>query len=439
MNTSVESPSALRRKLTIEVEPVEIKRELDKTYNELRRTVQLKGFRPGHAPRNLLERFFGDQVRSDVIQRLVKEYTDKALEKQNLKPIVTPEVITEETDLSKTLRFSAVFDITPELEVRDYDGLEVARSVAEVGDADVDTAVERMRERQAALKKVEGRTFVEPGDFVLAELDGIIDGKPVPTLHSADRLFEVSPRSMAHRIDEVFAGAEVGKAALKTLSYPEDYAEKELAGKNVEWRAEVKEIFAREMPALDDEFARDQGYESIDDLRAKARASLLDNVRREADSRVRQALIDMVIERNSFELPESLVERERQALETELAHTLQASGVPHERAHAAAHERADELLERAQKRARTMLVADALARQEKLEASDEEVADRIGRVVREAGRNRDQVARHYAEEDNRESLRAALRREKALDLLFERARITDAGGTPPAEEAPPGL
>jgi trigger factor len=437
MNTSIESPSALRRKLTIEIEPVEIKAELDKTYNELRRTVMLKGFRPGHAPRNLLERFFGDQVRSDVIQRLVKEYTDKALDEQNLKPIVAPEVITEETDLSKALRFSAVFDITPELELKDYDGLPVSRPAAEVTDAEVDSAVERLRERQATLKKVEGRTIVEPGDYVLAELDGLIDGKPVPALHSADRLFEVSPRSLAHHIDEVFAGAEIGKPATMTHSYPEDYAEKELAGKSVEWKGEVKEIFAREMPAIDDEFARDQGYENLEDLRAKARASLLDSARREADGRVRQALIDLVIERNPIELPESLVERERMALETELAHTLEASGVPHERAHTAAHERAAELRERAEKRARTMLLTDALARQEKIEVSDEDVADRIGRAVREAGRDRDQVARHYADEANRESLKAALRREKALDLLLERASISETTDAPPAGEAPP--
>src|SRR5271166_1582324 len=103
MNVNIEENSALRRKLTIEVEPDEIKRELDKTYNELRRGVVLKGFRPGHAPRNLLEKFFGDQVRSEVIQKLVKEYTDKALEEHDLKPVVAPEIVTEQTDLQKDL------------------------------------------------------------------------------------------------------------------------------------------------------------------------------------------------------------------------------------------------------------------------------------------------------------------------------------------------
>ena len=120
MQVNIETPSALRRKVTIEIEQDEIKRELDQAYSELRRGVVLKGFRPGHAPRNLLERFFGDQVRGEVIQKLVREYTEKALEENSLKPIVTPEIVTEETDLNKSLKFSATFDLRPEITVKDY-------------------------------------------------------------------------------------------------------------------------------------------------------------------------------------------------------------------------------------------------------------------------------------------------------------------------------
>jgi len=118
MNVNIETADNLRRKLTIEVEPDEIKRELDRAFNELKRGVVLKGFRPGRAPRKLLERFFGDQVRGEVIQKLVKEYTDKALSENDLKPVVPPEIVTEETDLEKSLRFSATFDLRPTIEVR---------------------------------------------------------------------------------------------------------------------------------------------------------------------------------------------------------------------------------------------------------------------------------------------------------------------------------
>ena len=190
MNVNIEENSALRRKLTIEVEPDEIKRELDKTYNELRRGVVLKGFRPGHAPRNLLEKFFGDQVRSEVIQKLVKEYTDKALEEHNLKPIVEPEIINEETNLPATLKFSAVFDLKPEVVLKDYQGLKVPEETIAITDKDVDDTIERLRERQASLKKVEGRDVVEEGDVAVVTIEGFEDGKPLSEAKSENRLLE---------------------------------------------------------------------------------------------------------------------------------------------------------------------------------------------------------------------------------------------------------
>src|SRR5208337_1475782 len=180
MNVNIEEPNSLRRKLTIEVEPDEIKHELDRAYNQLKRSVVLKGFRPGHAPRNMLERFFGDQVRGDVIQKLVKEYTGKALEENDLPPIVEPEITTEESDLkNKALKFSAVFDLKPDFEVKDYQDLKVQRATAEVNEADVDGALERMRERRGVLRKVEGRTTVQPDDFVIAGFEGFEDDKPI--------------------------------------------------------------------------------------------------------------------------------------------------------------------------------------------------------------------------------------------------------------------
>ncbi len=219
MNVNIESNSALRRKLTIEVEPDEIKRELDRTYNELRRGVVLKGFRPGHAPRNLLERFFGDQVRSEVIQKLVKEYTEKALEEHQLKPIVEPEIVTEETNLPETLKFSATFDLKPEVVIKDYHGLKVPEQKAEVSDNDVDDAVERLRERQASLKKVEGRDTVEEGDVAAVTLEGHEGDKPLSVTKGENQLLEVSRKSLAHGIDELLIGAKIGEEKRKTRTY----------------------------------------------------------------------------------------------------------------------------------------------------------------------------------------------------------------------------
>ena|SRR5208282_5016465 len=422
MQVNIENPTALRRKVTIEVEQDEIKRELDQAYNELKRGVVLKGFRPGHAPRNLLERFFGDQVRGEVIQKLVRDYTVKALEENSLKPIVTPEIVTEETDLTKSLKFSATFDLRPEITVKDYEGLKVPESKAEVKEEDLDSTIDALRERQATLKKIEDRTQVKDADYVLAAIEGFEGDKPLQTGKTEDRLLEVSKRALAHGLDEVLIGAEVGKEARGTRTYADDYSQKELAGKTVEWRTNVKEIYERILPALDDEFAKDNDSADLAELRNKVREDLQRRARAEADSRVRQGLLDLVMERNPIEVPESLVHREQHAMEEELASTLRAGGFSEEQATERVNASSDDLKQRAEKRARTVLIVDALADQEKIEVSDEELGDRVAKIVTEAGRARDRAADFYRHEENREALRATMRREKALDLLLERAQ-----------------
>jgi trigger factor len=439
MNVNIENTSALRRKLTIEVEPDEINRELDRAYNELKRSVVLKGFRPGHAPRPLLERFFGDQVRGDVIQKLVKDYTEKALEENSFMPVIPPEIVTEETDLKKALKFSAVFDLKPELEVKDYQELKVQTPQIEVAEEEVDAELKQMRERRGVLKKVEGRTTVAENDFVVAAFEAFEDGKSIEGTKVDDRLLKVSKETLAHGLDEVLVGAEAGAEVRKPRSYPADYSEKEVAGKSVEWRATVKELYAHVVPELDAEFAKDEGFDDLDGLRAKAREVLEMRARNEANGRARQGLLDLIIERNPVDLPESLVARETRNVEHELASNFEAAGMSHDDAHALAREKPDELKTRAEKRSRSALIVDAIADQEKIEVTDDEVAERIGQMVTYAGRARDQMAEHYRSEENRAVLKQVMRREKTLDMLLTRAQgepPTPAAAEPPSDETP---
>ena len=422
MNVNIENTSALRRKMTIEIEPDEINRELDRAYNELKRSVVLKGFRPGRAPRTLLERFFGDQVRGDVIQKLVKDYTDKALEENSLTPVIPPEIVTEETDLKKAIKFSAVFDLKPELEVKDYRDLKVQTPHIEVTDQEIDAELQRMRERRGVLKKVEGRTTVAENDFVVAAFEAFEDGKAIDGTKVDDRLLKVSKETLAHGLDEVLLGAEAGSEVRKARSYPADYSEKEVAGKNVEWRATVKEIYSHVIPELDPEFAKDEGFDDLGALRAKVRELLEARARNEANARARQGLLDLIIERNPVELPESLVARETRTVEHELASNFEAAGMSHDDAHAKARENADDIKARAEKRSRSALIVDAIADQEQVEVSDDEVAERIGQIVTYSGRAREQMAEHYRNEENRAALKQVMRREKTLDMLLARAQ-----------------
>jgi trigger factor len=323
--------------------------------------------------------------------------------------------------------------------VKDYEGLKVPESKVEVTDKEVEEAIERFRERQATLKKVEDRTVVEDGDYALAAIEAFEDGKPISSAKVEDRLVEVSERALAHGVHEVLRGGEIGKEMKASKTYPEDYSHKDLAGKTIEWRATPKEIYRRELPTVDEDFAKDLGDENLDAFRSRVRKELLAHAQNEADARVRQGLLDLVIERNPVELPESLVARELSAMEAELHQTLEAGGLAHEEASERVKQSAEELKTRAEKRARTGLIVDALAEQEKIEVDDEELGTRVGEIVTQAGRNRDRAAEFYRKEENREGLRQSMRREKALDFILSRAKREDGAGeekseSPPAEE-----
>jgi trigger factor len=432
MNVNIETPSALRRKITIELEPDEIKRELDRAYNQLKRSVQLKGFRPGRVPRNLLERFFGDQVRGDVLQKLQKEYTDKALEENNLEPVVEPEVVTEESDLKKPqVRFTATFDLKPQIEVKDYQDLRVPKAAVEVSEEQIGQALQRLRERNGTLRKIE-RRIVQPGDFVLASFEAFEGDKPLPNSKFEERVVRVSSEELRHGLEELLAGTEIGTEVRKNRSYPPDYYEGDIAGKTVEWRIRATDIYVRILPELDDEFAKDQGeYHSLEELRTELRRQLEQRAGEEASARARQGLLDLIIERNPLEVPESLVAREQRNLELEAAAALEMLGMERGAAIERARREQEDLKARAEKRARSALIVDAIAVQENIEVTADEVAERIATLVTQGGHQRERLADFYSHQENRDALAQVMRREKTLDRLLSRAQGGDEadGGT----------
>jgi trigger factor len=431
MNINLESPSDLRRKLTIELGAEEIERELDQAYRELGRQVRLKGFRPGRAPRRLLERFFGDQVRGEVMQKLIRESTEKALAEHALKPAVEPEIVTEQAEFPKLLRFAAVFDLKPEIVVKDYHGWSLAPAPAEVSEEEIAQALERLRQGHAPLKKVSGRSRVEGGDLALVQVTAQAGTKPLPEVDGEPQLVEVSERALKHGLFELIEGAQTGEPKRLTKSYPTDYAEPHLRGQTVEWSVVVKDILYRELPALDDEFARDLGaFETLEELREHTRQTFLAQAQERAQEQARQQALKLLVERNPVEPPESMVARELTRLEAETAALLRAEGLGEETAAERVHSRREELNGWATRRVRERLLVEALAAQENIAVTDDELAARVAKLVSESGRERERVAKFYAREENRLNLRAALHREKALQWL-----VNQSNSGAPAEQA----
>jgi trigger factor len=420
---ALETVDAVRRRLAVEVPAGEVAAEIDRAYDHLRRTARVPGFRQGHAPRAVLERLFGDQVRADVFGRLVSQSYAEALREREIEPVGQPEIVTEQAAPGEPLRYSATVEVRPTVVASGYTGLAVERPVQAIGDADVDRFVEGLRQEHARLVPIADRRSAWRGDIATVDYTAHIGQRQVG--QGKNRLVEVGgePTSGpgAH-----LDGVEIGTPTTFDIEYPAEHTNPELAGQRVSFRVVTSALAAREVPALDDAFAKQVAEcESVDALRARVREQLVAAARREADNRVRAALIDRLVTSHDFEVPQTMIERRTEVLVEEVLDGLGQRRPPASReAEARTHLRA-ELRDRARDQVKAALVLEAVADQEHLAVDDDVLDARIDAMAEAAGKARERVRTLYQDPTARATLRGRLLQERAIELVIERAAITD--------------
>jgi trigger factor len=420
--TTVETVSELKKRVEVEVPAEEVTAAVERAVEGLRRRVKLRGFRAGHAPRPVLERLYGEQVRGEVVERLVRESYTLALSRHNVFAVGDPEIVVEAIDPKKPLRFSATVDVRPEVTVTDYEGIEVVRPAVHVDDREIEDVLARLRERFTELHPVSDRERVDAGDVITAEVSGAIAGEPVPGLRSENATFEAGRGEFVGALEERLVGLTKGVPATLEVSYPPDYPTPALAGKQVSFVVTVRAIARKELPALDDAFAARANVESLAALHDRVRSDLVHAAERRADAAVHEGLIDALIARHPFDVPEPMVVRRCDGL----IESMQVRMPPEADRDKALAALRQELRPRALRQVKAALLLDALARQHGLEVGDAEVDARIDRIAEELREPRERVRALYAKHDRRGALRAQMLQDKALALLVERARIRRA-------------
>lgn len=420
---AVETVDAVRRRLTVEVPEAEVRAGIEQAYEELRRKANVRGFRPGRAPRAVLEKLFGDQVRVDVFSRLVEDSYREALQSESIDPVGQPEVVTESADAAGPLRYSAVVEVRPEVAAAGYRDLDVERPLRKVSDADVDGFLERLRESFAQLEPLADRDTAAAGDVATVDYEAVMAGR---TLAKAEgRLVEVAPLDPAAEVVGAhIEGSRVGAPVRYEVNYPADHANKDVAGQTVSFCVTVKALAAKRVPVLDDEFAKDHGEcETLEELRRRLRERMEADAAQEADSAVRNGLMTKLVERHDFEVPRAMVERRTASMVDELMEGLGRQRPP-------ASQEADyraELSKRMEPRARDQVkagfVLEAIARQEKLEVGEDQLDAEIGRAAERAGQAAERIRAFYQEPAARAALRAQILQSRALDLVVENARV----------------
>jgi trigger factor len=426
MKIDIDELDSVQRKVRVELPVETVANEFSRAYKNLGRRVRVKGFRTGKIPRTVLQGIYGDEVKGEVRSHLVEDSLGEIIRERGLQIVSRPEV--ESADLSEDggFSFSAVFEIKPEIAVRDYLGIEVEKPKLSITDAQVAEALQRLQEGHARLELVTGRTTIQKGDFVTLDFEGVIDGKPFAGGKGENYTLEVGAGNALPQFEEAVLGLELNAPQRARVEYPESYPNKQIAGKAVDFSLVVREIKQKVLPALDDEFAKDHGEcASLDELKERIRARLSEELRRYQDEELKEKIISRLIEAHSFTVPPSMVERQTRYLMERYQN--QAAGQSGADGTAAPPlEEARKTLEpRAKRQVQATLLMEKIAQLEKLEVTDKEIQERVDSLAKAAGERGKTLREFYSRTEARDELRAQMLFDRTLSLLLERAKLKE--------------
>jgi trigger factor len=429
LSATLERLEGSRVVLDVRVEVPDVERALDAAYRRLVGRVNIPGFRRGKAPRAVFERFVGrSRLWQEALDPLVQEAFDAAVEESGIEPMTSPEVELAAIEDGQPLRFKATVTVRPEVELGDYRGIALAREPVEVGDDDVQRALEELRERRARWVPVEDAP-AERGMLVVIDVTGEVGGEPADPETGVGAV--LGSGQLRPALEEGIEGMRPGETREVAMSFPDDDADAKIAGKSGRFQVVLRECKRKELPALDDDFARDVSEAaSLEELRSW----LKNRLREAAEARAEQSLADrcvaLVTDEARVDVPAVLVDQQVEAAVRELAAEMARAGSSLDAYLASQGKGLDdlraELRPRAERRAKTRLVLEAVARREGLEPTSEEVRRRIERMAAQYGQKAEAFHKAMRRPDLQAEVRGDIRLEQAVSFLKERA-LANAG------------
>jgi trigger factor len=414
--------SSVRKALTFEVEPERVQKEVETRARELARKVKLPGFRPGKVPVDVVKKRFHGEILGEVAESIVNKVVFDELDGRGLKPLAPPKVQEVKLDEGQPMTFKAVFETLPLIELPDWRGLRATVKGPSVADEDVDKEIDRLREEAARYDPVEEARPTQAADYVLLDLywrplDGGKGG------HDENALIEVGNEGNHPDMNKGLEGLTLGETREIDVAWGPDAAPK-IANKTVRYTVTLKGIKKKVVPAADDEFAKDLGeFDSLDALRGKIRQQLQAAEERRADRDSKAALVEALVAKADFEVPEALVERHMTVRTETIARGLAYQGIDPRKVGVNWRDYRESTREDSVKAARADILLDEIARREGVEALDSEVDREVARLAERAGKSKDALRAQLSKEGDLATLASRIREEKTLDLLKSNASI----------------
>jgi trigger factor len=448
ITVSVEKASPITRKLKIKVPANIVADRFEKSLREVAKTAKIKGFRPGMVPLPMVKKFYGEDVRHHVFHKIVDESYAEALRKEKIQAVGQPQIDTPESeahakgehaghdhdehshhklDETKDLNFTATVEVLPEIDVKGYTGLALSRGNDEITDADLQKTLDDIMNSQASLTPMADDYAAKKGDHVDLEFAGGLktdQGLEERPGMKGQRLIEIGSDQLIEGFEDNLIGMKKGGKKTFEVPFPKDYFEKDLAGKMSQFSVTVHEVKQKQLPKLDDELAKNVGFESLSELKEKARTQMAGEKKGEVERKLRSDLLAQLIEKNPFDVPASLVQAQTRALAQDVAGNLKNQGFNDSMIQEALMTEMPNLKKRAENQVRASLLLESIAKKEKIEIDSKDLDAEIAQMAKNMNVEEAKVREFYhGNPRRRDDLEFRLREEKTMKFLIEKAKI----------------
>lgn len=425
MNITVEEISSIKKRINIEIPVEQVTGEVESLYKEVGAKAKIKGFRPGKVPRNILEKYFKDYVKGEVIQKLIQETYPAALSEKNIHPVSLPIIDPGELESGKPFQYSATVEVKPEIRISNYIGLNLQGKREDLREEEVEERLKNLQNLHAQLKTIEQPRPVQAGDYVLIDYEAKRDSSPSNEGKAIDFTVEVGSGRFIPEIEEKMIGMKLEEEREIEVSFPEEYGYKKWAGKTLTFLIKVKEIKEKILPPLDDEFAKDLGdYASLEELKDKLKGEIEKEKEMALDRQLKDQIVDQLIQANPFEIPESMVVEQAKALVSDTKLRLASQGIVLNSLNIPEEELQEDYREVAQKQVRSYLILEKIAAQEGITVTDEEADERLQSISERVHQKFDVVKRYYEKNELIPGLKTEILTDKTLNFLLSKASIS---------------
>ena len=416
MQVQVEKLSPVLMELKIEVPADTVSSEVEQAYNQLKRSARVKGFRKGKVPKKILAQVYGPAVRRDVAQRIMDDSLQKALTDKEVQPLTKPSVEPDELKPKEAFSFKARFEVRPDIEKVEWEGLEATRKKVEVTDEQLQQEIEKLREQHATEEPVEGRG-AEEGDLADVTLAFEIDGET--SSEKADKV-EVGKGRLLPFLDEAIIGMKVGEKKEVEGSFPDNHHLQTLRGKTTKFEITLEELKKKVLPEVDDEFAKDCEYESLDAMKKALTEQITERLKQQNEEDLARALVARLCEKNPIPVPPSLVEQQAQMTRRELAMIAQMTGQSLDDPQMQQRLQMD-----AEVKVRAGLLMAEIAKEKEVKVTDEDLEKGYEELAGQSGKNVAKIKAEYRDKQKRDMLVGMILEDKVLDLIEGAAKITE--------------